>query len=162
MSADATGLDGVDLRALVREVLREALPTTASSASDVLDGGNGDGGHARESGEATVVEVRVASDADLAALVRDVAAACADPARQARLAADGSGYRLAPPAGTGDGAGRADQRPVLRVERGAVTERHVREAARTGATVRTARGVVVTPLARDRARSAGVPIEKEA
>ncbi|MFI5099218.1 MAG: hypothetical protein ACHQE5_01690 [Actinomycetes bacterium] len=59
-----------------------------------------------------------------------------------------------------DEAGEAGG-PVLRVERGAVTERHVREAGRTGARIVAARGVVLTPLARDRARSSGIDIEKE-
>ena len=51
--------------------------------------------------------------------------------------------------------------PVRRVERGAVTERVVRDAARAGERLVLGRGAVLTPLARDRARSSGVEIEKE-
>lgn len=178
MSADPTGaagLDGVDLRALVRELLLEALPPR-NPLSGVDAGVSVDGPTDLHTGRS--VEVRVESDADLAALVQLVATECADPERQAALAADGTAYRLArtTTSASASAADRSDapaatasavladvgERPVLRVERGAVTERTVREAARTGAVVRTARGVVVTPLARDRARSAGVPIEKEA
>jgi hypothetical protein len=51
---------------------------------------------------------------------------------------------------------------VLRVERGALTERMVEDAAASGARVVLARRAVATPLARDRARRLGVEIEKEA
>jgi hypothetical protein len=51
--------------------------------------------------------------------------------------------------------------PVRRIERGAVTERVVRDAARAGERLVLGRGAVLTPLARDRARSSGVEIERE-
>ena len=51
--------------------------------------------------------------------------------------------------------------PAIRVERGAVTERAVRDAAAAGARLVLARRAVLTPMARDRARSLGVEIEKE-
>jgi hypothetical protein len=50
---------------------------------------------------------------------------------------------------------------VRRIERGAVTERMVRDAARAGERLVLGRGAVLTPLARDRARADGVEIEKE-
>ncbi len=50
----------------------------------------------------------------------------------------------------------------MRIERGAVTERTVREGARhDGARRLLGRRAVLTPLARDKARSMGVEIEKE-
>jgi hypothetical protein len=49
----------------------------------------------------------------------------------------------------------------MRIERGAVTERTVREAATAGARLVLAPRAVLTPMARDRARSLGVEIEKE-
>jgi hypothetical protein len=55
------------------------------------------------------------------------------------------------------GAGRADHR----VEKGAVTERAVQVAASAGARLVLGPRAVLTPLARDRARALGVPIEKE-
>jgi hypothetical protein len=51
--------------------------------------------------------------------------------------------------------------PVRRVERGAVTEAVVRDAARAGERLVLGRGAVITPLARDRARASGVEIVKE-
>jgi hypothetical protein len=51
--------------------------------------------------------------------------------------------------------------PVRRVERGAVTEALVNQAARAGERLVLGRAAVLTPLARDRARASGVEIVKE-
>jgi hypothetical protein len=48
-----------------------------------------------------------------------------------------------------------------RIERGAVTEKVVRDAARAGERLVLGPGAVLTPLARDRARASGVEISKE-
>ena len=50
---------------------------------------------------------------------------------------------------------------MQRIDKGAVTEAAVRDAARAGARLVLGRRAVLTPLARDRARAAGVEIEKE-
>jgi hypothetical protein len=50
---------------------------------------------------------------------------------------------------------------TIRVAKGAVTERAVRDAAAQSARLVLARGAVLTPLARDQARALGVEIEKE-
>ena len=51
--------------------------------------------------------------------------------------------------------------PVRRVESGAVTEALVKQAAQAGERLVLGRGAVLTPLARDRARASGVEIVKE-
>ena len=51
--------------------------------------------------------------------------------------------------------------PVRRIERGAVTEKVVRDAARAGERLVLGPGAVLTPLARDRARASGVEISRE-
>jgi len=51
--------------------------------------------------------------------------------------------------------------PARRIERGAVTEKVVRDAARAGQRLVLGPGAVLTPLARDRARASGVEIHKE-
>jgi hypothetical protein len=51
--------------------------------------------------------------------------------------------------------------PARRIERGAVTERVVRDAARAGERLVLGPGAVLTPLARDRARASGVEIFRE-
>jgi hypothetical protein len=56
--------------------------------------------------------------------------------------------------GSGSGSAR-------RIERGAVTEKVVRDAARAGQRLVLGPRAVLTPLARDRARASGVEIDKE-
>lgn len=151
MSANGSlaGLSSEDLRSAVREVLRDALPALAGQVRDHLGATTGPGG-----------PVVVATDADLDAFTRRVAALCADESVRAELAAGRHGFRLAAgavPAATAPTPGSA-----LRVERGAVTERVVSRAAKDGVRLVLGRGAVLTPLARDKARSLGVTIEKEA
>ena len=49
----------------------------------------------------------------------------------------------------------------MRIERGAVTERTVKDAAAAGARLVLAPGAVLTPLAREKARALGIEIERE-
>lgn len=158
MSDVSNGADGLsamstdELRAAVRAVLRDVLPAA------VLD-------TARTSTPAAVGdEVVLGSDADLDAFVRRLAALCADPSRRAALQDGRHAFRLAATGGSaGAAAGQAAEPPsgVLRVDRGAVTERTVRRAATDGVRLVLGRGAVLTPLARDKARSLGVAVEKE-
>jgi hypothetical protein len=150
----SAGLGSDELRALVREVLRDALPAATAAAAAA----------AAATGEAEVVQL--ASDADLAAFVRRVATECADPQRREDLASGRATYTLlnsAEPVRVSQGHDPVSPGPAepVRVERGAVTERHVRQAAQAGTSVVAAAGVVVTPLALDRARSTGVDIKRE-
>jgi hypothetical protein len=152
-----------ELRDLVREVLRDALPEVVAGAG----AGPGSPGAAEAATVAEAAEVvPVGTDAELAALVRRVATECADPQRREALAAGRVRFALDRAVRTSAGPsvasyGQVEPEAVLRVERGAVTERQVRDAARRGVSIVAARGVVVTPLARDRARTSGVDIEKE-
>jgi hypothetical protein len=146
------GLTPEELREAVRAVLREVLP-----ADVVADAGAPSGGPAGE--------VVIATDADLTAFVRRVAALCEDAEVRAALQDGRHGFRLM---GASPGlvtvGGRLDRpaaEPVTRIDRGAVTERAVLKAAAQGARLVVGRGAVLTPLARDRARSLGVEIEKE-
>jgi hypothetical protein len=59
-------------------------------------------------------------------------------------------------AGSGNGNGT-----VQRIEQGAVTERMVAAAAKAGAALVLGPRAVLTPLARDKARALGVPVQKE-
>jgi hypothetical protein len=122
--------------------------------------------------------VRVATDEELHQFVLQVLRLADNPKQRRDLLAGRLRFTLAaadrlmaggaggPPPGTrpaamGDhgeaGAGPADHR----VEKGAVTERVVVAAASAGARLVLGPRAVLTPLARDRARALGVPIEKE-
>lgn len=142
----APGLSTDELRAAVRAVIREVLPGVSP-------------------GGAPVTEVAVSSDAELDTLVRRVAVMCEDPDRRAAFTQGRHDFRLAgaAPAPAPPGAAQGAHPPanVLRVERGAVTERVVAKAAKAGSRLVIGRRAVVTPLARDRARGLGVEIERE-
>jgi hypothetical protein len=138
------GLSTDELRAAVRAVLRDVLPAavldTARTASSATEG----------------EEVALRTDADLDGFVRRLAALCADPKRRAALQQGRHGFRLAAASEPSPAAGE-----VVRVDRGAVTERTVSRAAAQGARLVLGKGAVLTPLARDKARSLGVNLERE-
>jgi hypothetical protein len=163
-NGSAAGLSTDELRAAVRAVLRDVLPAAATATSA--------GAAPSDS------EVSLRTDADLAAFVRRVAVLCEDAAQRAEPQAGRHRFRLAVTAG---GLDKLDHRPdhkrdqrldhrnsgpagsgaVERVDRGAVTERAVKKAAADGKRLIVGRRAVLTPLARDKARSLGVVIEKE-
>jgi hypothetical protein len=132
------------LKEMVREILRDlvAEPGVARTGSAEV--------------------VRVASQADLDRALARVGAAdgvARDAVARGELHFEYVAAAAGPPA---DAPARplADGTP-RRVERGALTERIVNDAARSGSTIEIARGVVVTPLARDRARALGVSIHQD-
>ena len=137
-----------ELRALVREVIRDVLPK----------------------GLPVTETVNLSTDQDLAAFVNRLLDLEPDQVEELRSGRkrfrlpDISSVSPAPSvaAGAANGAERAgESTPVRRIERGAVTEAVVIAAARAGERLVLGRGAVLTPLARDRARASGVPIEKE-
>jgi hypothetical protein len=140
-----------ELRALVREVIRDVLPH----------------------GLAVTETVNLSTDEDLAAFVERLLDL--DPGQREEIRSARKRFRLASPqalsvpagagqvgAGQSNGAERAGpSAPVRRIERGAVTEAVIAAAAGAGERLVLGRGAVLTPLARDRARASGVQIEKE-
>ena len=156
---------GDELRALIREVIRDVLPK----------------------GLPVTETVNLFTDEDLAAFV----ARLLDLDAEARedLRAGRKRFRLAVPshpqtphapsvtrtapvsAATGDSGAHGPNGltavngsagpPTRRIGRGAVTEKVVRDAARAGERLVLGPGAVLTPLARDRARASGVEISRE-
>jgi hypothetical protein len=113
--------------------------------------------------EGTVETVRIDNDEDLQTFVRALAARLVNPRDRLAIKVGRLRFALQRPARTGTSPepSGADAREVVRVQRGAVTERQVQDAASRGARLVLARQAVLTPLARDCARSLGVQIEKE-
>ena len=132
-----------ELRALVREVIRDVLPK----------------------GLPMTETVNLSTDEDLAAFVKRLLDL--DPEQREELRSGRKRFRLATaPPGAPPGPGLAPAPgsggpPVRRIDRGAVTEVMINQAARAGERLVLGRGAVLTPLARDRARASGVQIEKE-
>ena len=133
-----------ELRLLVREVIRDLLPH----------------------GLPVTETVDLSTDADLARFVSRLLDL--DPDQREELRSGRKRFGLAvpspplpAPAPAATPAPGSPAGPVCRIERGAVTERVVDQAARAGERLVLGRGAVLTPLARDRARSSGIEIEKE-
>ncbi len=136
-----------ELRALVREVIRDVLPN----------------------GLPVTETVNLSTDEDLAAFVQRLLDL--DPEQREELRSGRKRFRVAAaPPGPGPGPGPGappgpasgpGTSPVRRIARGAVTEAVIKAAARAGERLVLGRGAVLTPLAWDRARASGVQIEKE-
>jgi len=99
--------------------------------------------------------VRIETDAELRDFALRVLRIADNPKLRRDLIAGRIRFRLADqPAGV-------PSQPAHRIEKGAVTERAVAAAAKAGARLVLGPRAVLTPLARDKARALGVPIEKE-
>jgi hypothetical protein len=146
------GLSTEELRAAVRQVLRDVLPAGVGQQTARPEPETGLSG-----------EVALRTDADLDTLIRRIAALCEDPRRRAALLEGRHGFRLRGERSSVAGPAPPTVRDAspVRVERGPVTERTVMKAAADGARLVMGRGAVLTPLARDKARVLGVEIERE-
>jgi hypothetical protein len=144
----AAGLSTDELRAAVRAVLHDVLPAAVI---------------APRSADGAAQEVSLRTDAELDAFVRRVAALCDDPGQRSALKDGRRRFTLASASAGGQtpAATPAATAPVVRVDRGAVTERTVKKAAADGARLVVGPRAVLTPLARDKARSLGVQVERE-
>jgi hypothetical protein len=109
----------------------------------------------------TVETVRIDGDEDLQAFVHSMVARLESPRDRLAIKAGQLRFQLQRSAAP-VGPTVSDARPAVRVTKGAVTERHVREAHANGARLLLSRAAVLTPLARDTARALDVQIEREA
>jgi hypothetical protein len=146
--------DATELRALIRDVLSELLPGDPAGTGRPALAQPGLAHTVHESIESAET-VMLRTDADLDAFVRRLLHLLENPKNADALRAGRLRFRLAPAAVPGSA------QPAHRIDSGAVTEAMVRQAAASGARLVLGRRAVLTPLARDRARSAGVQIERE-
>ena len=146
-----------------REIIRELL-------HEALAGSNGNGAVPQippppvaavrrpatwspEPGASRAEPVTLDSDDDLERFVRTLLARFESPGDREAIRAGRLRFTLSRAGASGSG--------TVRVERGAVTERKVDEAARAGARLVLGPSAVLTPLARDKARAKGIQIERE-
>lgn len=145
------------LRPLVAEAVRAALANlspreTSGSGRQSITGAQ----HARA--DSGIETVRLSDDRDLDAFVRRVVTLCENPRTRAQIVAGQLRFSLGPsPAPAGVFRGN----DARRVDRGAVTERTVVEAAQRGQRLLIGRRAILTPLAKDKARTLDVHVEKE-
>jgi hypothetical protein len=196
MTAGPGGLPADELRSLIREVLRDALPALIDGRPGQLPspaaappplaagpplpaappplpatpplgvpagvvpagaaGGPQAGGPAGPPAQAAAVRpVRLETNEDLREFALELMRLADNPARRQDLVTGRLRFTLA--RGDDGASGPAEQR----IDKGAVTERSVQDAARAGRRLVLGPRAVLTPLARDRALALGVPIEKE-
>ena len=157
MSADKS-IDREAIRAMVRQVLRDALPEAvrekiAAQAADAAAPKRKTEARPAEAESSKTEEVSIPTDAELAAFVRrvlDQREAIQGGRLKFRLKRARKAAETEPARGGSE-----------RVDKGIVTEKRVMAAAKAGKRLVVGKGVVVTPLARDKARQLGVEIERE-
>ncbi|WP_441960425.1 hypothetical protein [Mycolicibacterium houstonense] len=162
-----------ELRALVREVVREAVagltsatktpgpvalppppaPAPPAPATIADQMGLEPTGPRAVEGKNRTETVQLGNDRDLDNFVRKLLRLFESPKTRADLKAGRLSFRLAGAARSSGGGA------VHRIESGAVTERHIADMA--GGTLVLGRKAVLTPLAREKARTLGITIEKE-
>lgn len=154
-----------ELRALVREVVRDAVaglaaarpgpstpatPSVAATAPAQL--GVTPTGPTAADAKSRTETVRLSTDSELDQFVRKLLRLFENPKNRADLKTGRLRYRLA---GQSTAAGGATHR----IDSGAVTERHIADIA--SGTLVLGRRAVLTPLAREKARAMGITIQKE-
>ena len=137
------------LRALVREVVRDAVAGVVPTAPVALE----PTGPLAADEKTRTDTVRIATDQDLDAFVRQLLRLFENPKTRDDLRSGRLSFRLA-------GNGRATP-ATRRIDSGAVTERHIADMADSGGVLVLGRKAVLTPLAREKARTLGITIEKE-
>jgi hypothetical protein len=168
-AADKPPIDREAIRALVRQVLRDALPEAvreriaADAAKAVASAPSSPRktdpvAHAAESEPAKFEDVAITTDAELNVFVRRLLAL--EPKQREAVQGGRLKFRLrrARKSTAAEGAARGGSE---RIDKGIVTEKKVMAAAKAGKRLVVGKGVVLTPLARDKARQLGVQIERE-
>ena len=158
MSAEKPSVDREAIRAMVRQVLHDALPEAvrekiAAQAADAAAPASQKKG---EADSAKVEEVVITSDAELNVFVRRLLAL--EPKQREAVQAGRLKFRLKR---ARQSAETEAARGSERIDKGIVTEKKVMAAAKAGKKLVVGKGVVLTPLARDKARQLGVQIERE-
>jgi hypothetical protein len=172
-------IDRESMRRMVRDVLREALPeaikakgalraaaekaaVAASSAAHVAPAAKAahSARPAPSDRQGAAEEVSLESDQDLTKFVRRLMQLLEDPTAREAIKTGRHQFKLKRPAV----AVAPQVRPTGTVEKiikGVVKENTVVAAAKVGARLLIGKGVVITPLARDKARQLGVQIERD-
>jgi hypothetical protein len=157
-------MNEAELRAMVRDVLREALAARKGVTAAAANGNRAPAPMASaitvSNGTAApaVEPVAIASDVDLAAFVRRLTALLDDPATGAAIRAGRHRFSLVGGRVAAAAASPVAPAPAAVVLSGTVTEAKIAANAKAG-TIVLAPGAVVTPLARDKARALGLKLE---
>jgi hypothetical protein len=141
-------LDGNELRALIRDVIATEIAAVKRDAAPAA--------------KAAPAEhrVRIAGDADLAAFAKQVLSLAGDPAT--RNAIVNGSYRFTLEGGASNvlSPSAPAASSSARIEKGVVTETLLLKLPKGTKRLQVGAGVSVTPLARDKASSLGITIER--
>jgi hypothetical protein len=153
------GISSLYIRLVVREALRDLLPAgkmlPEAASGTLLSRLRA----ALTDSKGSTVEVRVASAGDLAAFARDLLQAPEDV--RVGILSGKIGLSLAPRGQVAAPAAPAPQRAAQQIAKGVLTEIMVAEIGKTSDRLIVGKGVVVTPLARDRAREMKLEIVRD-
>ncbi|HVZ00582.1 MAG TPA: hypothetical protein VHA35_13825 [Dongiaceae bacterium] len=138
-------LDRNELRALIRDVISTELAAVKAERAPQAP--------------AAEHRVRIASDADLAAFARQVLALAGDANVQKKIAAGTYPFRLDGASGAAPGS-MPSSGGAARIDKGVVTEGALLKLPRGTRRLQIGAEVSVTPLARDKASSLGITIER--
>lgn len=147
------------LRSVIREVLQDVVASEVSAVAATRASVGADR-------EETIV---ISSQADLDRAIARVVADAGSPMRRRAIEMGRTRFLLSNAPGEVGAQGartpnldaRAQGLETERIMRGAVTERHVIAAAKAGNVIVIGERVVITPLAKERARATGVEIRRE-
>jgi hypothetical protein len=140
-------LDGNELRALIRDVIATEI---AAVKRDHAPGQPAPAEH----------RVRIASDADLATFAKQVLSIASDPANRSAIVNGSYRFRLENGSAPASMPGAPATASSARVEKGVVTETMLLKLPKGTKRLQVGASVSVTPLARDKASSLGITIER--
>jgi hypothetical protein len=142
-------LDGNELRALIRDVIATELAAVKRD-------------HATSPAAPKEHRVRIGNDADLAAFAKQVLSLAGDPTTRSAIA-NGS-YRFTLEGGSGGASVSTATAPAAgaaaRIDKGVITETALLKLPKGTKRLQIGASVSVTPLARDKASSLGITIER--
>jgi hypothetical protein len=151
-----SGISSDEIRKLVREALRELVPSAKTrieaSGGTLLSRLRA----ALADPKLARVEVKADNEADLTAFARDILQASEDI-----KAGVLSGKIKFNPMGRVQGVAPVQPRTQHQIQKGVVTEVMIAEIGKTSDRLIIGKGVVVTPLARDRAREVKLEIVRD-
>ncbi|MCP4381071.1 MAG: hypothetical protein GY798_06575 [Hyphomicrobiales bacterium] len=166
----AAGIDREALRALVRQALRESLPATGDAATAAGEGLVGALRTALARGTPASVTVAVGSGSDLDRFAKGIIDACGDDEIKAAILAGDVRFELAqsaPPASapaartTAKTLPEANKAGAYEMASGLLNEVKVVEISRTHSRIMVGKDVVLTPLARDKAREIRIELVRQ-
>ena len=158
----AAGIDREELRALVREALKESLATSAAAAAPPAGDFAGELRAALGRGRPARLPVAVGSGADLDRFAKAVAEACSDDALKAAILAGDVHFEVARTvAGSAARAPSPMKAGAFEMSSGVLSEAKIVEISRTHKRILVGSDVVMTPLARDKAREMKVELVRQ-